>query len=62
MREKYIDEKVQLFIFGKGPAATVDVASPDGDVFTGLPVETAERVVEANRAYREELYEILKEE
>lgn len=63
MKEKYIDEKVGLlYIFGSRPDGTVDVAAPHGDVFTYLPVETAERVVEANRAYREALYEILKDE
>ena len=60
MRQKYVDEAVGIFhVFGVYFDKTVDVNDGNRDVFEGLPVEIANRVVDAQAAYRQELYSIL---
>lgn len=59
MREKYIDEAVGIFcIFGICPDDKVDVSDGSKDIFICLDKSTAEKVCEAQRRFREELYKI----
>lgn len=60
MREKYVDEAVGLWcVFGTAPDGGVDVTDGNRDVFRGLPPEAAKKVVAAQEAFRNALYDIL---
>jgi len=60
MREKYVDEVVGLYtVFGVHEDRSVDVSDGSRDVFTGLPLDVAEKVIAAHDEFREKLYEIL---
>jgi len=60
MREKYVDEKIGIYmIFGARPDGTVDVANQYGDVLEGLPRDVAEKIVEAHDIFRHTVYDLL---
>lgn len=60
MREKYVDEAVGIYmVFGEYADGRVDVSDQRRDVFTALPRDVAEKVVEAQDRFREELYRLL---
>lgn len=60
MRQTYIDEAVGFyFIFGRHADGTVDVFDGTRDVFTKLPEDAANRVIEAQHEFLEKLYKIL---
>lgn len=61
MLEKRVDAKVGMyFLFGEDPKTKlVDISNGTDDVFTGLPVDVAIKVIEAHDKFREELYSIL---
>lgn len=60
IKEKYIDEKFQpLHIFGFSEDGKVDLATADNPCVITLEKEVAEKVVEANQRYMQELYNIL---
>ena len=57
MREKYVDEAVGIWIiFGEHRDGTVDVADQQKDVFTSLPRDKAEKLVELQEEFRQKLY------
>lgn len=61
MKEKYIDEAVGHYtVFGTRTTGGVDVNDGNRDVFIGLPLEKAEKIVQAQAEFRAKLYEILK--
>ena len=61
MREKYIDEKVGgiWFIFGEHKDGKVDLANSDGDIFTHLTKEQADKIIEARVKFLKSLYSII---
>lgn len=61
MREKYVDEAVGVwFIFGEHPTnGTVDVSDGQRDVFTSIPRDVANRIIDAQAAFRDVLYQNL---
>ena len=62
MKEKYIDEKVGIYFFGHLPkGGTVVIHDGDRDLFWGLPEDLAEKIVDAQQRFREELYDILED-
>lgn len=59
MKQKYIDEKVGVYIiFGQRADGTVDVNDGNSDIFEGVTKEQAEKIVAAQERFREELYNI----
>lgn len=65
MREKYVDEKVGVWcIFGHDPKDhnLVDVNDGTNDVFSRVPKALAEKLVEAQRKFRMELYELMRKD
>lgn len=64
-KEKYLDEETPMFarwfIFGEHEDGTVDVASPQGDVFVRMDRSSAERVIEARDAFCDAVLKALRE-
>jgi hypothetical protein len=59
MREKYIDEAFKpLHVFGSSELGKVDVCNEDGVVIM-LDKDIAEKVIEINQRYMNELYSLL---
>lgn len=61
MREKYVGEKVGVWIiFGEYPDGDVDVSDQNRDVFVKVPRPVAEKVIALHDEFRQKLYEVLK--
>jgi hypothetical protein len=60
MREKYVDERVGVWIvFGWHFDGSVDVSSKGQDLFTQIPLDVADRLCELQEEFREKLYALL---
>jgi putative transposase len=60
MREKYVDEKIGIYmIWGTRPDGTVDVADQRGDIFDGVPKDIAEKIIAAHDLFRHTVYDLL---
>lgn len=62
-KEKYIDEETALlrrwFVFGSSAVGTVDIADRDSDVFVGLTLQQAVRIVELRKTFIDGILKVL---
>lgn len=60
MKEKYVEERVGCWmIFGEYENGNVDVSNGHGDIFCNLPRDAAEKIIELQNKFYQELVKIL---